>query len=175
MAEMRLVIRPTRQADARDIQTLWNDGAVMVHTGFPEGLDISLEEVLAWMERMGKNDHVAHYVIHEAELGFVGETFYHADVEHDLGAVDIKLLPRAWGRGIGEAALTFALDALFDRKLVRRAYVEPDPANRRAVALYARLGFQVRPRPSFLDDWLSYLELQEADWRRYRSRTLPEG
>ena len=41
-----LTIRQTVPADAKQLAAWWNDGAVMAHAGFPNGLGITEEEVI---------------------------------------------------------------------------------------------------------------------------------
>ena len=40
-----LTIRQAEAADAKQLAAWWNDGAVMAHAGFPNGLGITEEEV----------------------------------------------------------------------------------------------------------------------------------
>ena len=41
-----LTIRQAVAADAKQLAAWWNDGAVMAHAGFPNGLGITEEEVV---------------------------------------------------------------------------------------------------------------------------------
>ena len=41
-----LTIRQAEVADANQLATWWNDGAVMAHAGFPNGLGKTEEEVI---------------------------------------------------------------------------------------------------------------------------------
>ena len=45
-----LTIRQAEVADAKQLAAWWNDGAVMAHAGFPNGLGTTEEEVVkrAW-------------------------------------------------------------------------------------------------------------------------------
>ena len=92
------------------------------------------------------------------------ETYYHVD-ETGLACMDIKLLDCARGKGIGYLALSHALDTAFQVGGAARAYVDPHPENRKALALYAALGFLPAVRPSHLEPWDStYFELTRENW-----------
>lgn len=73
-----------------------------------------------------------------------------ADVKHDLASMDIKLLPHAQGKGIAAKALSFAIDKAFTEGKVNHVYVEPQSANKKAWALYEKLGFVSKERPTIL-------------------------
>ena len=42
-----LTIRQAEVADAKQLAAWWNDGAVMAHAGFPNGLGTTEEEIMA--------------------------------------------------------------------------------------------------------------------------------
>lgn len=42
----KLTIRQAEAADARQLAAWWNDGAVMAHAGFPNGLGTTEEKVI---------------------------------------------------------------------------------------------------------------------------------
>lgn len=141
-----LDIHLTGRSDLPNTQRLWADPAVMVFVGFPEGLHETLENLehswLPWVQQPPRRQHWSVY-----ENGrYCGETFYEVD-ETGLAAMDIKLLPEARGRGIAFAALSFALDAAFQQGGAKRAYVDPDLRNEKALALYDRLAFRSAPWP----------------------------
>ncbi len=141
-----LDIHLTGLSDLLNVQRLWADPGVMVSVGFPEGLHETLENLesnwLPWVQQPPKRQHWSVY-----EHGrYCGETFYEVD-ETGLAAMDIKLLPEARGQGIASAALSFALDAAFHAGGAKRAYVDPDIRNEKALALYDRLGFRSAPWP----------------------------
>ena len=138
----------------------------MSFVGFPEGLQESLGNLehqwLPWVQQPPKRQHWSVYDGDE----YCGETFYDVD-ETGLASMDIKLLPAARGRGIAFAALSYALDAAFRVGGAKRAYVDPDPENGKALALYARLGFLPAARPAHLEEPdvpYVYLELTAGNW-----------
>ncbi len=69
------------------------------------------------------------------------------------------------GKGIAYSALSYALDQAFREGKAERAYVDPHPENRKALALYASLGFLPAKRPTHLEPWDStYFELNRTAW-----------
>lgn len=166
MEGKRIIVRETRPEDLDNIQSLWNNGAVMAAVGFPEGLGICSMKLETWYEHQTTDSSSRHYSIYESDFGYCGETWYGIDREHGLAALDIKLMPQAQGRGIAAYALSHAISAAFSDDLVSRVYVEPDPDNSRAWRLYERLGFVSAPRPGFLEAWDTYLELTREAWKK---------
>ena len=47
----RLSFRAARPEDAETLCAWWNDGAVMAHAGFPNGLGTTAEEIAASLEK----------------------------------------------------------------------------------------------------------------------------
>ncbi len=145
-----LEIRKTSAENIRDVQRLWADGDVMRFVGFPEGLhktDAEMADWLRWIE--SGRPLIEHYSIFDDGF-YCGEAFYNIDTEHfGSCSLDIKLFAFARGRGIASKALSFAMKEAF-KNGARSVWVDPDPANAKAIALYKRLGFKEKKRPEFL-------------------------
>lgn len=158
-------IRLTGEADLANVQRLWASPEVMRFVGFPEGLHESMEHLRnEWLPWVQAPPTMQHYSVYAQGIGYCGESFYHVD-ETGLACMDVKLLPSAQGKGIAYAALSYALDQAFRVGKAERAYVDPHPENRRALALYASLGFLPAKRPAHLAPWDSaYFELSRAAW-----------
>ena len=143
-------IRETTSRDLADVQKLWADGDVMKFVGFPEGLhetDENMEKWLSWIEQ-GKPLR-NHYALFDDGV-YCGESFYSIDTAHDYSAaLDIKLFSFARGKGIGTAGLKYAIKEAFANG-ARRGWVDPDPQNGKAIALYQRLGFVVKEPPAYV-------------------------
>ena len=78
--------------------------------------------------------------------------------------MDIKLFPFARGKGIASAALTYAIEEAF-KNGAKKVWVDPNPNNVKAIALYERLGFERKPMPEYLieDEGVTsiYMELTQ--------------
>ena len=164
-------IRETSECDLENIMELWNNGEVMAFVGFPDGTDTTMDEMDEWFEELTNNPKKRHYSIYTDEVGYCGETYYNVDVETGTACLDIKLLPVAQGKGIAAAALKFAICKAFDVGNAERVYVEPHPDNHKAWALYEKLGFKSKPRPKYLYDAYTYVEITKDEWNRH---TKPE-
>ena len=159
-----LKLKETAQADLKQVQALWACGEVMKFVGFPNGLhqtDAQMEEWLSWV--ISARPKVNHYSIYEDGI-YCGETFYQIDETTKSAALDIKLLPSARGRGIAARALSHAIEAAFANG-AEKVWVDPNPLNQKAIALYERLGMQRKPMPKeLLEDESAdalYFELQK--------------
>lgn len=159
-----LTIKETSKEDLENILLLWNDGEVMSFVGFQNGLGISMEKLLEWLPWAISKPKRCHYSIYHNEIGFCGETFYNVDQKHGLAALDIKLRPKARGKGIAEYSLKFAIDQAFYQGNAISVYVDPQLDNEKAFKLYEKLGFSDRSRPDFLEEWDTYLELTRDEW-----------
>jgi diamine N-acetyltransferase len=165
---MTLVIRKTTTDDLADLASLWNDGAVMAHVGFPEGLGVDIPKMEKWLANLQSKKQAAHFVMRDQDGTFMGETYWGLRSDDGLAAMDIKLVPSAQGQGHGKTALSFAIDRAFDDTRVTRVYVDPHPENARAIRLYKSMGFQDKPRPACLDPFETYMEISKDDWTKRR-------
>ena len=142
-------IKESTADDLKNIQHLWADGDVMRYVGFPDGLhqtDNDMRSWLQWIEE--KRPSLNHYSIFE-DGKYCGESFYEIDAEHQSAALDIKLFGFARGRGIASAGLSHAIKEAF-RNGAKTVWVDPNPKNAKAIALYKRLGFQQKDFPKHL-------------------------
>ena len=142
-------IKETTARDIENIQRLWADGDVMKFVGFPDGLIKTDEEMKNWFMWIESNRPVLnHYSIFE-DGKYCGESFYKIDREHQSAALDIKLFRFARGRGIATAGLTHAIKEAF-RNGAETVWVDPNPENTKAIALYKRMGFRQKDFPDHL-------------------------
>lgn len=158
-----IVIKETTANELDYVKRLWADGEVMKFVGFPEGLRETDENMRKWMasieaSRPAKN----HFSIFEDGI-YCGEAFFSIDKKHgSSAALDIKLFPFARGRGIATTALRYAMEEAFKHG-AQRVWVDPNPDNVKAIALYERLGFVRKPRPEYLTEYVDmtaiYMEL----------------
>ena len=142
-------VRETTAEDIKDVQRLWADGDVMRFVGFPDGLVETDEEMHNWFGWIESNrPDLNHYSIFE-DGKYCGESFYEIDREHQSAALDIKLSGFARGRGIAAAGLSYAIKEAF-RNGAEIVWVDPNPENTKAIALYKRQGFQQKDFPEYL-------------------------
>lgn len=161
-----VMISETTKDDLDNIMSLWNDGEVMHFVGFPKGLGITKEKMERWIEWAIKKPHRCHYSIYENEIGYCGETFYNVN-EAGAAALDIKLFPKSRGKGIALKALMYAIEHAFNEGKAKLVYVDPHPDNLKAWKLYEKIGFVSKPRPDFLGEGETYLEITRSQWEVY--------
>ena len=135
-------IKETTYDDIKNVQSLWADADVMRYI-WPGGLQETEKGVREWLDRnlaSGK-----HYSIYE-DGRYCGETAYQIDEASRSAAMDIKLFGFARGRGIASKALSHAIEEAF-KNGAETLWVDPHPANSKAMALYQRLGFERKEMP----------------------------
>lgn len=141
-----LTVRQAEAADAKQLTAWWNDGAVMAHAGFPNGLGTTEEEVIEVLEN-------GLMVIEESNR-LIGES----DCQN---------------RGVGKKALSMLIGWLFQNGY-SKIVLDTDLTNTRAQHVYESLGF--RKVQTNIDSWKDRLgqlqssvdyELLEKDFISY--------
>ena len=158
-----IVIKEATPEDVKNVQRLWADGDVMKYVGFPEGLSETEESIREMICRTAANRPRSNYYAIYEDGGYCGETSYDIDEDTKSASLDIKLFKYARGRGIATKALSFAIAEAF-RNGAKTVWVDPDPENAKAIALYERLGFQKKPMPTHViamgEDWEKYVYME---------------
>lgn len=160
-----LTIRQAGAADAKQLAAWWNDGSVMAHAGFPNGLGTTEEEVI---EGLGSGS----MVIEEGGR-LIGECNYR-NAENGAAEIGIKICETdCQNRGAGRKVLSMLIDWLF-RNGYSKIVLDTNLTNTRAQHVYESLGFQkVRTN---IDSWKDQLgrlqssveyELIEKDFVSY--------
>ena len=150
-------LHSTAREDLEGVRSLWADGEVMKYVGFPDGLRKSPEEMLIWLTRIGAaSPRTAHYSLYYRGV-YCGESYYSIE-GNGVAALDIKLFPFARGRGIASRGLKYAIDQAFANGAVK-CYVDPNPENAPALALYRRLGMVQKEMPQeiYNEDYPDFL------------------
>ena len=157
-----LTIRQAKVADAKQLTAWWNDGAVMAHAGFPNGLRTTEEEVVKGL-RNG-------LLVVEENDRLIGECNYH-NVSDGVAAIGIKICDFSQqNKGYGKILLSLLIRALFDDMGCVRIVLDTNLTNLRAQHVYERLGFERQGMRK--DCWLDQLgNLQSAvDYSLTRER-----
>ncbi len=80
-------IRNALSSDAEQLCVWWNDGTVMAHAGFPNGLKITVEKV---MEELRNNNDMNRLCIIFHENEPIGEMNYRIAKESHVAEIGIK-------------------------------------------------------------------------------------
>ena len=165
-----LTIRQAVVADAKQLTAWWNDGAVMAHAGFPNGLGTTEEEVIRGLGN-------GRMVIEESDR-LIGECIYR-NVADGVAEIGIKICETdCQNRGVGRKVLSMLIGWLF-RNGYSKIVLDTNLTNTRAQHVYESLGFcKVKTN---IDSWKDQLgrlqssvdyELVEKDFVSYISDTL---
>ena len=160
-----LTIRRATACDAPTLMAWWNDGGVMAHAGFPNGLNITLNQVIAGL---GPGS----MIISEDDRP-IGECCCRA-AARGTAEIGIKICEGdCQNRGIGKKALSMLITYLFQSGYNKIA-LNTNPDNLRARHVYRELGFrEVRINVDSWTDQLGRLqssvdyELVKGDFHSY--------
>lgn len=152
-----LSIRPAAIEDAKQLVIWWNDGQVMAHAGFPNGLHTNEEEV---KEKLKENQegNILRMML-EADDVCIGEMIYRR-LDHETVDIGIKICEENYqDQGLGRIYLRMLMKHLFFDLKFQKIVLSTDLENTRAQHVYELLGFQkVRMVPNA---W----ENQISEWR----------
>ena len=139
--------------DAGLLAGWWNDGTVMAHAGFPNG--IRTTEAAVRLKLSSGSDEGGRRLILEANRRPVGEAIYF-NQGNGSAEIGIKIcVQEQQERGYGRLFLSMLIQALFDRYGYEKIVLDTNLENRRAQHVYELLGFQkVRVTPDAFRDQL---------------------
>ena len=173
-----LLIRSAVATDAAILTTWWNDGEIMAHAGFPNGLGQTIERTL---QQIGKNANgLSQLCIIEIDSTRVGEMSYRiADHAAEIG---IKICDASYqNKGYGSRLLSMLIDYLFlDEALnqsacIDRILLDTNLLNTRAQHVYEKIGFQKKAVNR--DAWQNQLGVWQSsvDYELRRIDYVPRG
>lgn len=147
----KLCIKNAEQEDCRQLVSWWNDGAVMAHAGFPNGLGTNEEKVQKQIAA-DSDDTRRHLVIwydgnrigemSYANLGDNLEEIGEDAIENHIADIGIKICnPTFQEKGLGKIVLSMLIRELFSRGYTK-IVLDTNLKNKRAQHVYERLGFQ---------------------------------
>ena len=134
-----LCIRNTEPKDCEQLAAWWNDGRVMAHAGFPNGLFTSAEEIRASIA--SDTDDTRRRLVIEYRGQLIGETNYRnrGDGTAEIG---IKICePEYQEKGLGRVILSLLIKRLFETGY-REIALDTNVKNLRAQHVYELLGFR---------------------------------
>ena len=128
-----LTIRDAVAADAKQLTTWWNDGTVMAHAGFPNGLGTTMEKVIAGLGS-------GRLILKESER-LIGEACYRK-VGEGIAEIGIKICETdCQNRGLGRVILSMLISWLFAQGF-EKIVLDTNLTNKRAQHVYESLGFK---------------------------------
>lgn len=132
-------IREAVMDDATLLCRWWNDGAVMAHAGFPNGLGTTPETVADQIRAQDENGRRM-IICHQSVP--IGEMNYRR-VDGASCEIGIKICESTHqNRGLGKKILSLFIQALFDQLGYQKIILDTNLNNKRAQHVYEQLGFQ---------------------------------
>lgn len=149
-----------RSAEAKDAAQLcrwWNDGAVMAHAGFPNGLGTTLADITAQLEAERDETGRTHIIFYRGAA--IGEMGYR-NLGSKTCSIGIKICHAgSQNQGLGKIVLSLFIDGLFNELGFEKIVLDTNAANTRAQHVYGQLGFQkVRTNINSWKDQLGRLQ-----------------
>jgi len=138
-----LTIRNAVFADAKQLVSWWNDGDIMAHAGFPNGLGIPDSKI----DKVGKSfedsDDFGRVLVIEYCGKPIGEMSYRTP-EDKVAEIGIKICDaNMQERGLGVTLLSMLIDALFTHYGYEKIMIDTNLNNKRTQHVYEKkLGFQ---------------------------------
>ena len=128
-----LTLRQAGLPDVKQLAAWWNDGTVMAHAGFPNGVGVTEEEVA---KGLGNG-----CMVIEENDRLIGECSYR-NIADGIAEINIKICETdCQNRGIGRKILSMLIGWLF-RNGYSKIVLDTNLTNSRAQHVYESLGFQ---------------------------------
>ena len=128
-----LTIRTAVPSDAAQLTAWWNDGSVMAHAGFPNGLGTTVEKVIAGLGN-------GRLILIENER-LIGEACYRK-VGEGIAEIGIKICETdCQNHGLGRIILSMLISWLFEQGF-EKIVLDTSLTNKRAQHVYESLGFR---------------------------------
>ena len=135
-----LIIRNATVHDAEQLAAWWNDGTVMAHAGFPNGIGESPEDIAESLKN--DSDDTQRRLIIEVDQVAVGEMNYR-NKGVDTAEIGIKICDFSLqDKGLGKKLLSMLISALFCDMGYQKIILDTNLDNKRAQHVYERLGFE---------------------------------
>ncbi len=158
-----LLIRSAVNDDAEILTSWWNDGKIMAHAGFSNGLKTNKEDVLTQISNNLKG--LSQRCIIEISNERIGECSYR--LKDDYAEIGIKICDTNFqNKGYGTKLLKIVINFIFTDKSINntckinRVILDTDLENVRAQYVYEKLGFKkIRTN---IDSWKNQLGVSRS-------------
>lgn len=161
-----LTIRNAAEKDARQLAAWWNDGKIMAHAGFPNGLGQTVQSIADSLAK--DSDSTGRRLIAEMDHVPIGELNYR-DRGDRIAEIGIKICDFSkQDKGVGKLLLSMLISSLFDDLGYRRVILDVSLENKRAQHVYEQLGFtKLRVKENSWTDQLGQLR-SSVDYELYQ-------
>ncbi len=151
-----ICIRNAEREDCQQLAIWWNDGKVMAHAGFPNGLDTSAEKI---EKQIVTDDDATKRRLMIVKNGIsIGEMSYY-NLGDNIAEIGIKICRTDYQeKGLGRVILSMLIRELF-KQGYQKIKLDTNLENKRAQHVYEKLGFsKVAIRENCWKDQLGNLQ-----------------
>ncbi len=164
-----IIIRNATQVDAGQLVKWWNDGKVMAHAGFPNGLNYKEKELSKDLEQ--DSDYTSRRLIIEYDKKVIGEANF-KNLGDNKATIGINICNSTMqNKGIGKIAISMLLNELFTKFNFNKILLDTNFENTRARFFYKSIGFkEIEIKENYfqnqLGEWqtASFFELCKKDF-----------
>jgi RimJ/RimL family protein N-acetyltransferase len=153
-----ITIRNAEKTDCEQLAIWWNDGKVMAHAGFPNGLGTTADEIRNQIS--SDMDETKRRLIIDYKGSSIGEMSYY-NMGENIAEIGIKICDSLYQeKGLGKKILSMLIGELFARGY-KKIILNTNLNNKRAQHVYETLGFsKVREN---IDSWTNQVgEIQSS-------------
>jgi len=181
----RLYIRKptTKDEDVNFYFQLWNDPRVMTNVGFPKGLMIRREDIIAQISRADDNEYDKTLLIIDKKSDKpIGECKLGLADEEGEAHTDVKLQPKFWGKGFGVEVKQALVDYLFTHTDCIALQASPNKENIASQKMQEKVGakrireetyhFPEHMKHYTKDVHLYIYRLTRSDWEKKRKKKI---
>jgi len=143
-----LTLRHITISDAKLLCQWWNDGKIMAHAGFPNGVNTTEDAIIALISKE-TDDTIRRWII---EIGCepAGEMNYR-NMGDSVAEIGIKICDfDKQDKGYGSKILTLFIEYLFKSLKYTKIVLDTKSENKRAQHFYEKLGFKKLKRREML-------------------------
>ena len=134
-----LKIRYATKNDAKILCNWWNDGKIMAHAGFPNGINTTVEEIEKLIS--GETDNTTRRFIIEINNKPSGEMNYR-NKNNGIAEIGIKICDfNEQEKGHGTKLLELLINYLFKELNYKKIILDTKLKNKRAQYVYEKIGF----------------------------------
>lgn len=153
-----LVIRNATTDDAQTLCNWWNDGNIMAHAGFPNGIGTTTQVISESLKTDSERNRRLIIMIDNIP---VGEMNYRT-VEENVAEIGIKICNfNQQEKGFGTLFLKILIGYLFEQMGYKKIILDTNLKNTRSQHVYEKIGFQ--KVAVNVDSWKNQLgELQSS-------------
>jgi RimJ/RimL family protein N-acetyltransferase len=159
LRQNNLLIRYATLNDAKILCNWWNDGKVMAHAGFPDGINTTEEKIMKQISE--ETDDTTRRWIIEIDNEPSGEMNYRNKGNNTV-EIGIKICDfEKQEKGHGTKLLKMFIKYLFEQLKYKRIILDTKLNNRRAQHVYEKIGF----KKTGMDEIAIYYELVHEKYK----------